>query len=425
MATVILDRYEAERSDLPRVCMYCGRHATQAVRQKFRWYPPFVISPLLRMFLTKTMYVGMPVCDSHAGGKLWTGPSLWGLRPTHISGTTITLSGVSEEFADALDYYRLGQDPLALSDEERAERRQRRVREDEARAARGGSGGSAWPWLLVGGIVLVPVLLCGGFALLLAVLPSRPANTSLFVFPTLPAVGQVPPREARPEELGMVAVAPDASGIGCLPWPALAFNLRKEPIVLISDADLDKALADLTAPNGFTVRGAANRLAKVYPAEARRAEVARALEPLATNRDASVRQAGAHALAVWATPDSVPTLIKLLSDPHPGCRAEAMNALAALKDERGAALVVQRLTDFADRGHARQALEAMGPIAEKPVLALLANPDGQTRVEACNVLKTIGTLESVAELEKAVLRDKDPRVKRAAQDALKAIQARF
>ena len=97
MASVTLDRYEAERSDLPRVCMFCGRPSTCAVRQRFRWYPPFCISPLLRMLLTKTMYVGMPVCASHSGGKLWTGPSLWGLRPTHISGTTITLSGVSEE----------------------------------------------------------------------------------------------------------------------------------------------------------------------------------------------------------------------------------------------------------------------------------------------------------------------------------------
>jgi hypothetical protein len=424
MATVILDRYEAERSDLPRVCMFCGRHATHAVRQRFRWYPPFAIGFLLRMLLTKTMYVGMPVCDSHAGGKLWTGPSLWGLRPTHISGTTITLAGVAEEFADALDYYRLGQDPLALSDEEREERRLRRARTDEERGARAGSGSNAWIWVLIGGVVLAPILCCGGLVMLGALAPSRPANTNLYVIPTLPAWGQAAPREVRPEEVALLAVAPDAEGVGCLPWPALVVGLRKEPIVVLGDADLDKTLSDLTTGEFGKVRSAAVRLAKAYPAEPRRGEVARALEPLATDRNVFLRQAGAQALAVWATSDNVPTLIALVNDQMPSCRAEAMKALGELKDKGGAQAVATRLTDAADRGRARQALEAMGPVAEKPVLALLANPDGQIRLEACGILKSIGTQESVAGLQNAVQLDKDPRVRRAAQDALTALAGR-
>jgi hypothetical protein len=376
------------------------------------------------MLLTKTMYVGMPVCDSHAGGKFWTGPSLWGLRPTHISGTTITLSGVSEEFADALDYYRLGQDPVGPSEEERVERRRRRVREGEERAARRGSGGSAWPWLLVGAIVLVPVLFCGGLITMAALMPRRPPNTNLLAIPTLPALGQVPPREARPEEVGLLGVAPDAAGVGCLPWPALAVGLRKEPITFLGDVELDKALADLASGEFFKVRGAAERLAKAYPAEHRRAEVASALESLTTNRDLFIRQSSARALAVWATADNVPALLSLLKDPIPSCRAEAMNALAALKDERGAVAVAKKLGDFVDRAHAHTALEAMGPVAEQPVLALLDNPDAETRVEACAVLKSIGSQDSVAGLQSAARQDKDARVRRAAQDALTAFAAR-
>jgi HEAT repeat protein len=228
----------------------------------------------------------------------------------------------------------------------------------------------------------------------------------------------------RPEELRLLAVAPDGGGLASLPWPALAFTLRKEPIVLLSDAELDQLLADVKAAQGFTAARAEERLAKAYPAERRREEVARALEPAATNWDFLVRQNAARALAVWATAESVPTLIKMLDDQLPHCRAEAMTALAALKDERGAAAVAKRLTDHADRANARKALEAMGPVAEKPVADLLTHADYLVRREACDILKTIGTPASTAGLQAVADEDKSPPVKRAAQEALKAIAAR-
>ena len=43
---------------------------------------------------------------------------------------------------------------------------------------------------------------------------------------------------------------------------------------------------------------------------------------------------------------------------------------------------------------ARKALEQMGPVAEKPVAPLLTHADPQTRLEACAVLKAIGTKDS-------------------------------
>jgi hypothetical protein len=423
MATVTLDYDEAARSELPRVCMYCGRRATHAVRRKFKWYPPFVFSPIIRMLMTKTMYVGMPVCDSHGGFKLWNGPGLWGLRPTNMSAVSITLTGVSDEFADALYEYRHGREPVVLDDEDREQLRRRRVKEDEERAPIGSSGGG-WTWVVVLAVVLVPVLICGGLATSFALLPRRPAPTSLFVIPTLPAPGQVAAREVRPEEVGLLAVTPDAGGLGSLPWPALTFNLRKEPMVLLSDAELDQLLADVKAAKGFTASTAEERLAKAYPAEHRREEVARTLEAAATNGDIVVRQNAVRALAVWATPDSVPTLIKVLDDKAAHVRAEAMTGLAALKDERGAAAVARRLTDFADRANARKALEAMGSVAEKPVADLLTHPDYLVRREACDILKTIGTPASVARLQAVADQDKSPPVKRAAQEALKAIAAR-
>src|SRR5262249_31991558 len=60
---------------------------------------------------------------------------------------------------------------------------------------------------------------------------------------------------------------------------------------------------------------------------------------------------------------------------------------------------------------------------EKAVLPLLDHANPSTRVEACGVLKVVGTRESVPALEKAA-RDPDINVARAAAETLRAVQAR-
>jgi HEAT repeat protein len=199
--------------------------------------------------------------------------------------------------------------------------------------------------------------------------------------------------------------------------------MRKEPFELLSDAELDKVLADLASKNGSTQRAAAERLSKAFPVVHRRAEVAHALESLTTDWQFFVRQSVAHALTVWAVPENVPALIKMLDDTLPGIRTEAMDALATLKDERGAQAVAQKLPMSPDRGHATKALEAMGPVAQKAVLPFLTDRDAQVRLEACHILKTIGTQESVAGLQTAA-QDKDRRVVQAAQEAIRAVAGR-
>src|ERR1700679_2441769 len=102
MATVTLDRHEAETSDLPRVCLYCGRRADRAVRRKFSWCPAWTISPIIRMLMTKSMYVGVPVCVGHAGFQLF---GRWGPRAVEITPSKITITKVADDFADALYDY--------------------------------------------------------------------------------------------------------------------------------------------------------------------------------------------------------------------------------------------------------------------------------------------------------------------------------
>jgi HEAT repeats len=423
MTMVRLDYREASQSDLPRVCMYCGRTATHAVRRTFSWTPWWAVTGLMRILMRKTMIVGMPVCDAHGGSTLFGGPGLFGPRAVEITNQTITITKIADEFADALYDYRRGKDYEDLGDEEYEDRRRRRVESDQRTGVGRGSNTGAIVALCILGVPLAAVILFCGIAIVASAFAPRNTNPGPN-FPPLPPLGQPAARPVRPEEVGLLAVAPDADGLACLPWPALALNLRKEPLHLLADDELDKILIDLTDKSIHTSADAAEKLAQAYPDEHRRAEVARALEQATTSWDVFTRQHAATALAKWATPDSVPALIKLLSDHIPGCRAEAMNGLAALKDERGAAAVAQRLTDYADRAPAQKALEAMGPAAEKPVLPLLTHTDRLVRHDACNVLKAIGTKESVPGLEKVVQQDKDRQVKQAAQDALKAIQAR-
>ena len=84
MAHVWLADYECDRDwDLPPVCMKCGADAGTAVRQTFRWCPPWVhvlhvaglvVWVVALVLLTRRRTVRVPLCDRHAGhflvGKL-------------------------------------------------------------------------------------------------------------------------------------------------------------------------------------------------------------------------------------------------------------------------------------------------------------------------------------------------------------------
>jgi hypothetical protein len=420
MADVTLTREEAETGDLPEVCMRCGSPHVNVIQRNFRWYPPFT-GALLRLFLTRYMTVFAPLCGQHSGWS-WGGPGLWGLRPRHISQDHITLTGVSPAFAEALEDYRTGEG-----------RRRRRLRGAVGAAPLAGPGprrprpagmprqpGPAWPWVLgIGLVVGIPILLCGGFMLmpwvLMAVMPRGPHGPG----PSR-ASGGPPPRG---EFVAAVAVAPDAGFPAGVPWAPLVLADFPEPLVLLNDAAIDKLIADLRSNHSGTVGAAAKKLAGAWPDGGRRRDVARALEAALENPFPDARGPAAQALRVWGTEENVPALIRRLDDVFPEQRAPAMDALAALKDERGAEAVAKRLASPPDRTRARQALEEMGPVAEKAARAALADKDPVVRREACLVLKAVGTEDSLPALADAAL-DRDPSVAMAATEADRAIHSR-
>jgi len=194
---------------------------------------------------------------------------------------------------------------------------------------------------------------------------------------------------------------------------------REEPKPL-TDPELTQALVDL---QGAGRRAALDRLAKALPTAARRQEVAGTLEPILADPDLFTRQAAVKALAVWGIKDNVPALLKMLEDKNLFVRIETMAALGKLQDERAAGPLAQRLASHEDRVQASKALQALGAAAEKAVIPLLGNAEWFIRLEACKILKVIGTKESKAALEAAV-RDPNSLVAAAAKEAAAAVAAR-
>jgi formylglycine-generating enzyme required for sulfatase activity len=167
----------------------------------------------------------------------------------------------------------------------------------------------------------------------------------------------------------------------------------------------------------WKVRSAAAQQLINIEADANRVAVAAALEVMMDDENIFVISGAASALCVWGDKKNVPGMIRYTTDKNIHHRGHACLVLAALKDERGAEAVAERLTSGTDRGAASEFLKKMGPIAEPAVLKRLKHPMKEVRIEACKILAEMGTDKCVAPLEEAT-RDMDPEVAKAAREAL-------
>jgi HEAT repeat protein len=158
-------------------------------------------------------------------------------------------------------------------------------------------------------------------------------------------------------------------------------------------ANLDDALNDLKPADSGRARAAADWLAKTNVEPARQGEVGQKLEPFLDDRQ--VRDQAARALAVWATKENVPALLRALESDSGSVKQSAMDTLAKLKDERAAAPLAKHMANFFDRGNAGKALVALGPVAEKEVVKYAFDADGGTHTEARKILDGYKTKESV------------------------------
>lgn len=189
----------------------------------------------------------------------------------------------------------------------------------------------------------------------------------------------------------------------------------KTPAVALDD--LGKVVADVKDGTAPKKRAAAQALAKAKVDEARRAEVAAALDKLLSDPDGGVSEAGARALVVWGTKDNVPSLTKALDSNNFGVRQAALAALGQIKDAKAADAVAQRLGS--DRQAASAALQAMGPAAEGAVVKSMFHKDPNVQQEAAKLLKGYETKDGVVITEAlATFKDTDPARRRAAADWL-------
>jgi HEAT repeat protein len=186
-----------------------------------------------------------------------------------------------------------------------------------------------------------------------------------------------------------------------------------------------QVLDDLRSANANRRAKAVRRISITLPLDDRRADIVPRLETLLQDRAADIRSAAARGLVRWAGKDSVPVLAQQLDGLDPGWHAVVMDALAELKDEAtAAAAIAKRVLQFHDHGRAIQALKAMDQsIAEKAVLALLADANDFNRAEICKALKDIGGRDSIAPLEQ-LEKNKNIFYSGLATQALTAIKAR-
>jgi HEAT repeat protein len=184
-----------------------------------------------------------------------------------------------------------------------------------------------------------------------------------------------------------------------------------------------RALEALKMGNKDARRIALSQLAKLEPTR-RKAEVARAVEPHLRDSDQLVKERAIDAIGVWGTADNVPALVRELDGQWVGPRRAAVKALGKLKDPAAIAPIARRLSDSGDTSDVVRALTTFGRQAEPVALATLAGKDTTARAGACEVLKAIGTKKAVAPLT-AAAEDADPRVRRKAAEALRAVKGRL
>jgi hypothetical protein len=188
------------------------------------------------------------------------------------------------------------------------------------------------------------------------------------------------------------------------------------------DALVEQTLLDLKADEPKRRFAAASWVEQRDLKAPRRAELAKAVEPLVTDREANIFGPAIRALRKLGTADNIPAFEEFLKSGIPYDRRDIYHFLGKTKDARAAALLVREL-EARDGGVAREALKACGPAAEGVVCKLLQSDQRSARLTAVNVLQTIGTKASVPSLEKA-RKDKDRMVQEGAKKALRLIADR-
>ena len=161
-------------------------------------------------------------------------------------------------------------------------------------------------------------------------------------------------------------------------------------------------------------------------------EILHEMASLADDSDEMIRRGALTILANYGGPDEIPVLIKELGEAPQGVGTLILRALGRLKDPRTAAPLAEFLASgqndqqFYQPDHVNEVAEALikiGPASETPTLAVLKEKNVQTRIQACLVLKQIGTKKSLHPLKELAL-SPDKALSDAATSASHSIENR-
>ena len=189
-----------------------------------------------------------------------------------------------------------------------------------------------------------------------------------------------------------------------------------------SQDEIDAALQQLGAADGFQVRAALGVLSRANPQEPNE-KVTRLIEGLLSSSDGFTRNSAAEALKTWRTQKSLPVLIAALDDESFVVRHTAIQILGTLPDAKAAEAIVRVYEK--NKIKAYHGLVAMGSVAEPAVHRLAQHPTWGFRGDACKILGEIGTAKSLSLLQKLATGDENGLVRHAAQQAMGSIRFRL
>jgi hypothetical protein len=194
----------------------------------------------------------------------------------------------------------------------------------------------------------------------------------------------------------------------------------------LAEGELARLAADLKLPGEVyrPRRAAMERLVAAEPS-APRQEALELIRKGLGDPDVYLRESSARALGIWAGKDGLGDLVRRMKEEDfPWVRWTLLEELSKLPGDESARAIAKSLSRDHSSGFPAKALRTLGATAEAQVLPLLEQPDAALRLEACHVLETIGTKQSIPVLEVAAIRESDPQVVAAARAALKTIKDR-
>ena len=189
-----------------------------------------------------------------------------------------------------------------------------------------------------------------------------------------------------------------------------------------------QTLKDLNDP--MKRHGVLDQLTQTPPADAQRAQVLQAVQPLMTDPDRGTSDRASKVFLAWAGKEQIQKLIEMATLEQSQHRHQALDALARFPtDPMALPTIARRLAHFFDRGHARSVLEKIGAPAEPAVLQVLgtAGTDKGLIQECCHVLQKIGTKQSCGTLQQLFIianAQKDRNLANLAQQTFQLCQTR-